>query len=47
MSGAESNIGLHNLVWWQSLIIQQGRYADCADKLIIRVSLLIKRVKTA
>lgn len=47
LSEAESSIVLHSLVRLKNSLIQQGRYTDCVDELIMKVmSSPTKRVKT-
>ena len=48
LSEAESSVVLHSLVRLKNSLIQQSRYTDCVDELIIKVmSAPTKRVKTA
>lgn len=37
LSDNELRVLLHSLVWLKNSLIQQGRYTDCVDELIIKV----------
>lgn len=48
LNESEISVVLHSLVRLKNSLIQQGRYTDCVDELIIKVmNAPIKRIKTA
>ena len=47
LSDDELRVLIHSLVWLKNSLIQQGRYTDCVDELILKVMRCPKIYMTA